>query len=229
MKPICTKMTEKKIYVYGGGTFVHVRPHFSIAAPAYGSAASNIQTALSKRVRAFPLENFRVIHVPTKMAQKDSLIETNTDLFNHVSGILKDPETACIVMSAAICDFNVESLSFHEEDDYDIGKQYNRLDSSMPFGMYLCPSRKIIRDIKRLRPDVKLVSFKTTSGEDLDYLRHKTLVSMKDAGSDIVFGNDIKNKLNIIRLSKHAHIDYPDRYMALMELCKYIVNELTEY
>lgn len=220
-------MSNKKIYIYGGGTFVHVRPHFSISAVAYGSASSKLNVMLSKMVREFPLDHFEVIHVPTKMANTDSSIETNDDVLEHVNLTLKDPETVCIVMSCAICDFKAESLSFYQYEDYDIGKQYPILESSESFGLQLYPSINIIQHIKKTRPDVKLVSFKTTSGEYIECLSKKTLQNMKDTGSDIVFGNDIKNKFNAICTPNNSFIAYPCRYTALGELSKLIIYDLT--
>jgi len=36
----------KKIVIYTGGTMVHVRPHFSLCAPAYGTVGEAIDTVV---------------------------------------------------------------------------------------------------------------------------------------------------------------------------------------
>lgn len=218
----------KKIYVYGGGTLVHVRPHFSIAAPAYGTAARTIYQNLSKTIRPLGLEYFEVIHVPTKMSDPSSFIETNDQLSKHVFRALNDPNTACIVMSCAICDFKPESISFDEIYDDKIGKDKDRLNSYESFSLNLCPADKIINMVKKQRPDVKLISFKTTSDESFGSLVDKTILSMEKSGSDLVFGNDVAHRFNMIRTAKDNYVSYPNRYVALMELNKRIVEMLNK-
>ena len=39
-------MAKKKIYVLGGGTIFHVRPHLALCAAAYGKTAISLATSL---------------------------------------------------------------------------------------------------------------------------------------------------------------------------------------
>lgn len=38
----------KKIYLLGGGTVFHIRPHFALSAPAYGKTAVSLQKKFNK-------------------------------------------------------------------------------------------------------------------------------------------------------------------------------------
>ena len=54
----------KRIYVISGGTMVHVRPHFALCAPAYGTIGDRIAETL-----AYPLEvkGYEVVPLFTRM------------------------------------------------------------------------------------------------------------------------------------------------------------------
>lgn len=56
-----------KIYILTGGTFNHVSPHFSLAAPAYGKVGEE----LYKLLRHTP--NAKVELIKTKMADSSSV------------------------------------------------------------------------------------------------------------------------------------------------------------
>jgi hypothetical protein len=90
-------MKQRKIVVIGGGTMVHVTPHFSLCAPAYGKVAKSIHDKLC--AKGGDVESVLVL---TKMAQTkpqlSPLIETNDDLSQYVDTLLEDDSVKCIVV-----------------------------------------------------------------------------------------------------------------------------------
>lgn len=205
LQPTRNGSTLRRIAVFSGGTVVHVRPHFSLCAPAYG----NIGTLLEDKLRAAdhlanllpPRDNFWLIDsYKTKMAGGSS-IETNEDLANKVDEVLEDLDVSAIVMAAAVCDFEpayIDSNSSFSECSSQFGKDQQRLSSSREMYLHIRPSIKIIEKIKQKRPDIFLATFKTTSDETMQALKDKSMQNLRKSGADIVFGNDIKNRFNII-------------------------------
>lgn len=110
----------KKIYVLGGGTVFHLRPHLALSAPAYGKTAINLVKQLELQAQSSvmgPLVSKYEVHLGlTKMAiggmmerrgfQRTHMIgETNADVAAFLEKIIADPDTKMIFMSVALCDF----------------------------------------------------------------------------------------------------------------------------
>jgi phosphopantothenoylcysteine decarboxylase/phosphopantothenate--cysteine ligase len=191
-------MKQRKIVVIGGGTMVHVTPHFSLCAPAYGKVAKSIHDKLC--AKGGDVESVLVL---TKMAQTkpqlSPLIETNDDLSQYVDTLLEDDSVKCIVMSAAVCDFEPEKLAQSNGVLlYDFDKSQERLSSSYKVNLNLKPSEKIVSKIKQKRPDIFLVTFKTTSDVSDEKIISSATLSREKNQSDIVFANDIKRKKNFL-------------------------------
>lgn len=117
-----------RYYVITGGTMVHVAPHFSICAPAYGRVGEDIHHELTNafireqnKVKLALEKRVKVILVRTKMAlgtQELSVherelfeaadikfLETNEDLEKLIDHLVLQPETKGIVLAAAVCDW----------------------------------------------------------------------------------------------------------------------------
>jgi len=129
-------------------------------------------------------------------------VETNEDLGKKLDEVLADPLVSAIVMAAAICDFEPAGVGW--------GKDEPRLNSKQPFRMWLSPAEKLIDKIKQKRPDIFLATFKTTSNESLDTLQYKATENLERCGADIVLGNDIKNKYNIL-VTQRSCVDFDVR------------------
>ena len=118
----------KKIYIITGGTMVHVAPHFSLCAPAYGQVGDDLSEALVLPLMDRDLP-YDVQVLPTRMALssvQDYLcykkfesiykeaglrhLETNDDLSQLVDYLIAQDDTRCIVMAAAVCDFKPDML-----------------------------------------------------------------------------------------------------------------------
>ncbi|HJV32954.1 MAG TPA: phosphopantothenoylcysteine decarboxylase, partial [Patescibacteria group bacterium] len=158
----------KKAYVIAGGTFVHAAPHFALSAPAFGKVGRDLAALLPAAYQEAGQEvETRLIF--TRMAlggaerpQADAAlllgagiddVETNEDLEKLVDHLVARPDTGAIVMAAAACDFRPAEV-FEA-----------RFSSAMPPALSLVAEEKIIRKIRRLRKDIFLVGFKTTSGK----------------------------------------------------------------
>lgn len=200
-----------KIHIYGGGTFYHVRNHLSLCTPAFGTTAKRLKQLLL-------LES--ELHL-TKMVDSSSNIITNDDMQNHISQILLDPFVKCIIMNAALCDYEGTI------DGVESGKYANRLESREGDKiMNLTPSSKIISTIKKARPDIFVVGFKTTANEENnDVISYKA----KRMGVDLVLANDVVLRKNIVfnnSTSESLYFDErDDALVALSDIVKQSIED----
>lgn len=200
-----------KIHIYGGGTFSHVRSHMALCAPAFGGTA--------KRLHQLLLLNSD-LHL-TKMVDVSSELVTNDDIKSHVMSLLEDNEVKCIIMNAALCDYDGQI------GDVESGKYAERLESRAgDQSMTLTPSSKVISLIKERRPDIVTVGFKTTVNEtDDSVVDHKA----KRMGVDIVFANDVGLKKNkIYNFVENVVFSDDDRDKLLIKLSKLVNGYVTD-
>ncbi len=233
------------VYVVTGGTMVHVTPHFSLCAPAYGQVGSLIFDRLQRGVRASArLYGCNVYLINTRMAGTNSTrtvdhlteygmthpVETNDDLEALVRQLCSRPETAAIVMAAAVCDFQPLALTGFEGDGtvdiHRFGKDQKRLHNTGSLNLKIGPGNKIIDVIKNARPDVVLATFKTTAGASEDELISKSFRNLKRSKSDLVFGNDIHSKSNVVVTSSENVLRGVDRLETLEIFCTELLNRL---
>lgn len=167
------------IHIFSGGTFSPVRNHLALSAIAFGTTGRRLKQLLPTAT----------LHL-TKMADYKSSLLTNKDIENKVDQLLKDPHTKCIIMNAALCDYDGTI------DDVESGSHAERLESrSGGFEMKMTPSSKVISKIKSERPDILVVGFKTVTNEnDIKVIRHKA-DRMK---VDYVFVNDTVTRDNYL-------------------------------
>ena len=223
-------MKKSNIYIITGGTMVHVTPHFSVCAPAYGKVGRELYAHLMSENSN---EQYNIYLIKTKMAGVNSdktiehlkslnitkAIETNDDLEAFVDIISKDSETASIIMSSAICDFEPEELLGYEDETpvkiTEFGKDKKRLHKAHSLELKLQPSRKIVDSIKQNNPQIFLVTFKTTAGSTKEILVEEALYNLKRSFSNMVFGNDIQHKINLIVTDKDEVLSAENRASTL--------------
>lgn len=191
----------KKIYVLGGGTVYHVRPHLAISAPAYGKVARQIMWYLKREVED---TDYQPILALTKMAnpnrelREEYLGETNNDVAAYLEQIVGDPDTKMIFLSTALCDF--EGMILGDGDKLTAsGKGEPRLktkDGSAK--MFLKPADKLIGQIRKQRKDIFLVGFKTTAGANETDQFNAGLELLKKNSCNLVLANDVQTGLNMI-------------------------------
>jgi hypothetical protein len=145
------KSMKRKAVVLGGGTFSPIATHLSLCAPAFGNTAKTI----SARLRSQMIDTQLIL---TDMASDDGCdlgLRTNEDVRNLVETLLEDKEIGIIVMNVAFCDFK-----FPKGDRW--GNRMKTEDG--PFSITLEPdNEKVLGIIRKKRPDIFLVGFKTVT------------------------------------------------------------------
>lgn len=197
----------KLIHVIGGGTVVHVRPHFAVTAPAYGGLARFIAEAADREAtRLWGKTNTAVIPCLTKMAGGKK-VETNDDLRAYLDDIVSIKDHKQIVfLTAAVCDWEPAGL----DGSRDFGKQAPRLKTADGgVCLTLTPAEKLIgrirgKDAPNPRKDIFLVACKTTTGATRDEMFLAGLDLMKRSSANLVLVNDIQKRLNIIVTPEQA-------------------------
>ena len=108
---------------------------------------------------------FDVIHVETGKEMNDAILDVVSEYDIFIS-------------AAAVSDFEFK-------------KRENKIDSSSSLFLNLKPTTKIIRQIKKINPDIFLVGFKAEFNISRDDLINCAKKQIDDAGTDLVIANDI--------------------------------------
>ena len=131
-------------------------------------------------------------------------------------------------MAAAICDFEPREMTYRRGGSETVvdrfGKGQERLHRVDSANLYLEPSEKIIDKIKNRRPEVILVTFKTTSGESEAALVSKAKFNLVRSRSDIVLGNDTREKRNVLVAADDQVISLDSREQILSSLAEKILS-----
>ena len=175
-----------KCLIIGGGTFSKVACHLSLATPAFGATAKFLYSEwLRFSVQSYSPEPELIL---TKMADQSSSLIYNDDVSAFIDKALNDSEVKVIIMNVALCDFYMKNPSEEE-----------RLSSKED---YLCEllgvKDKILSRIKKCRPDILLVGFKTTSGDTVNQQIIKSFQMIEDSDVDFVFANDLNTRSNLL-------------------------------
>lgn len=217
---------------------VHVAPHFSLCAPAYGSVGGDIYHNLYHEL------DFKPILIETQMAHRFgrgpiydaekiireaglNKLETNDDLSKLIDYLIAQDSTRGIIMAAAVCDWEPDTLLFKKKGVHyatdKFGKDVDRLSTSEGrMDLYVKPADKIISKIRKERKDIFLVGFKATAGKTKEETYAAGLHSLKANSANIVFANDVHTKMNVIVTPEEYPYYYEDRTEATVNLCKMI-------
>lgn len=201
-------MNNRRTIIIGGGTFNPVRAHLSLATCAFGTAARKLHELIPGS------ELFL-----TKMADPaHSPLISNDDVAKFIDTLLSDETVGTIILNVAFCDYTgkigtVES-GFHAE----------RLRTAEgPVEMIMTPAEKVISKIRRVRPDIFLVGFKTTTNETPENQFLIALKMMKSSKCNLVLANDLITRHNMILTPEETHYgDTTDRDAVLSELASMI-------
>lgn len=204
-----------KLYIITGGTFNHVAPHFSLAAPAYGEVGDKLFAILKKT------PNLEVNLIKTQMAapnQPHSVVikagltklETNDDLKTLLLYLNNQTETKFIILACAVTDFKINLQQ----------EKVQRLDSSLAYTVTLEPSEKLL---PLINDKIFVVSFKTLFDADPELAATKAIKNLQD--SDVILVNDIKTRKNGVA-SANGLAWCPSREEALKVLSYHIWREL---
>lgn len=212
----------KKIYVYGGGTFSHVRAHMSLAAPAFGETARQLAVMLTAELKRKNLEDYQVELVMTKMADSNSKLVTNSDVKAHLESVIADPNTRGVIFNVAMTDFDGVIGTTPS------GKYADRLETANGLeNMTLIPSEKVIGLIRKTRKDIFAVGFKTTNGKSSDEQYVKGLKLLKTNSLNLVLANDLSTRNNIVVAPEETRYgETTDRKSALDSLVTIFVSRM---
>ncbi len=215
-------MKIKNIHIFGGGTVAHISNHFAVCAPAYGTAAKQLEKIVSDR---FDTMN---IHMElTKMA--GGKLETNEDVENRINELKADSRTKIIFFNCALVDFDAKVVhGYANKDDHmpefrldKTGKYVGRLNTSETphVNVSFESTKKIISNIRTGRKDIFLVGFKTTCGASRQEMYEKGLRLCKESSVNLVLVNDTKTHLNFIVCPEEAtYGESTDREAVFKEL-----------
>lgn len=233
-------MKASRFYIITGGTMVHVAPHFSLCAPAYGSVGRRIYRGLKEQFHG--QKNVAVRLIPTVMAgdlePSTELkkvfkhagirrLETNEDLERLIDHLVLQPETKGIILAAAVCDWKPVAVEPHSNPYVtrnEFGKGTPRLRTAGGgLRLDLHAADKLIGKIRSVRKDIFLVGFKATTGMSEQEQYVTGLGLLKGASCNLVLANDVHEHRNMVITPEEAkyHVG-KDRKAAIRGLCEMI-------
>ena len=209
----------KRVVILGGGTFSPIRNHLSLSAPAFGTTARKLQRLFMGSSKG---DDFSPELILTKMANHESSLKSNEDVSEVIDRLIEDETVGTIILNVAFCDFDaiIDDRGFHG----------SRLKTSNgQFDLTLRPSEKIIDKIRRKRPDIFLVGFKTTTNADNQTQFLTGLKMMKRSKCNLVLANDTVTRHNMIITPEESKYEAGDREQVLVDLVDMVLdrNSLT--
>lgn len=195
------------IHIFGGGTVQHVRNHMALCTPAYGTTARQLFALAGPEAACLHL---------TRMADYTSAMETNEDVAEALRTVLADPGARAIVFNVALCDYSGQI------GEIPSGKYARRLSSREgEQAMVLRPTPKLLAGVKAVRPDIRLVGFKTTADAPSFTQVRLARRQMDETGVDYVLANDTVTRKNILVTADSAiEGDRPQLLARLVELLR---------
>ena len=189
-------MASINVHIVAGGTQFHIRPHLSLAAPAYGNTGRHIAKLAQKMGATTHL------HL-TAMAGGPKHLDTNDDVAHLVQQIVADPTAKILFMPVALCDYSASVLDNNAPTKS--GKDQPRLRTNQgQQTVLLTPADKVISNVRKTRKDLFLVGFKTTAGASLDEQFSLGLKLMKNSSCNLVLANDLHSRTNMVITPEQA-------------------------
>jgi phosphopantothenoylcysteine decarboxylase / phosphopantothenate---cysteine ligase len=108
---------------------------------------------------------------------KEELFETNDELFSLIKQYIAEYDYC--YHAAAVADFKVQN------------NVNGKLSSKESVQIILEPQMKIIEQIKKLNPKIRLIAFKAEHESDMSKLKQKAEKKLKESHADAVIANDI--------------------------------------
>lgn len=205
---------------------MYVRSHMALCAPAYGNTAKTLASLLTS-------EDTQVDLYLTKMADPTSRMETNLDVEETLHRVLADPNVGGIVFNVALCDFSGQ-IGTVESGKYAERLQTREVTDS-GLKLVLKPTAKLLGLVKKLRPDIKSVGFKTTADEPAQIQINKSNRMATEHGITWMLANDTVTRNNIVlrnggrtlpRTLDDALYNGIDRSIALQTLAEGFLNDV---
>ena len=205
--PSVRSTSHAAIRIVGGGTVSHVRNHFALCAPAYGSTAKSLLKMCVSQGQEAEL-------ILTRMADPASRYETNEDLAVLADEIVADPKAKIVFWNPALCDFDGHIGGVKS------GPKATRLKTKEgETSLVMMPAAKVVDRFRKTRKDLFLVAFKTTTNASPDEQYRAGLDLLKRTSANLVLANDTVTKLNMVVVPEEARYhETSDREEALSGL-----------
>ena len=208
----------KKVLISLGGTFEPIdsvrgitnkssgKMGLALAKQAYILGADVTLIVANVSVEISPL--FEVIPVETSKEMADAIFEVVHDFDIFIS-------------TAAVSDFEVSK------------PKNKKIDSESSLSIDLKPTMKIIRQIKKINPDIFLVGFKAEFNITRDEIICCARKQIDNAGTDIVVANDVSNEDCNFGSDKNEVLIIDDDVLSVPlaskdEIAKTIMNVISE-
>ncbi|WP_295593777.1 phosphopantothenoylcysteine decarboxylase [uncultured Methanobrevibacter sp.] len=166
----------KKVLISLGGTFEPIDSVRGIT----NKSSGKIGLAIAKQAYILGAEvTLIVANVSVRIPQLFNVIrvETSKEMANVIFEIVEDYDI--FISSAAVSDFEV------------VQRKNKKIDSKSSLSIDLKPTLKIIRQIKKVNPNIFLVGFKAEFNITRKELINRAKKQIFDAGTDIVVANDV--------------------------------------
>ena len=199
---------KRKTVILGGGTFQPIRNHLSLSAPAFGTTATILKGILPDSEL-----------VLTKMANPASKLLSNEDVEQYLDALIEDENVGTIVLNVAFCDYKALPIDGIESDFH--GERLRTENGNIT--ITLTPTEKIIAKIRKKRPDIFLVGFKTTTNKTSDEQFKIALKMMKSTKCNLVLANDTVTRNNFVLTAEETiYGESTNRMTSLLELAEII-------
>lgn len=167
----------KKVIVTGGGTSEKIDPIRVLTNQSSGKMAAGIADECRKL-------GAEVIFLKSKnsvsagFGVKEILFETTEDLHQLLKENL--PKSNIVFQAAAVSDFTPDFSQ-------------TKISSNQEFSLKLKPNQKLLSNLKKINPDLFVVSFKAETEPDEVKLFQKARKNLLNGFSDIVVANDVSS------------------------------------
>lgn len=173
---ITASLKGKKFIVTAGGTLEKIDDVRFIANRSSGKMGIALLEALYERGADVLLLRAKNSVMP-RYHVKEELFETTQDLFSLIKKYGK--EYQYMYHNAAVSDFTVKNAIT------------GKLSSKNSNTLILDPQIKILEEIKKINPDIKLIAFKAEFEPDPDKLKLAAENKLRESHADAVIANDI--------------------------------------
>ena len=166
----------KKVLISLGGTFEPIDSVRGIT----NKSSGKMGLAIAKQAYILGAEvTLIVANVSVRIPQLFNVIrvETSKEMANVIFEIVEDYDI--FISSAAVSDFEV------------VQRKNKKIDSKSSLSIDLKPTLKIIRQIKKVNPNIFFFFFKAEFNITIKELINRAKKQIFDAGTDIVVANDV--------------------------------------
>ncbi|HEY4537924.1 MAG TPA: phosphopantothenoylcysteine decarboxylase [Erysipelothrix sp.] len=186
-----------KIIITAGGTQEKIDDVRSIHNQATGKLGSLIAERLFQEGHEITYIYGPNAHKP-QHPEKLIAIESVNDLDHVVRALLSQEDYDVFIHSMAVSDFFVSGHYTYEEikssnQEAELNKEKaNKISSDKPIYLQLSPAPKVIAQVKKIQPDIKLIGFKLLAGATDEELIAAAQKQISKSHSDFVIANHIE-------------------------------------